>query len=265
LILERSRFASVADLEDPALAVWLDPLGIDEVTRRRHNRKVWEWCYVLASLESIGLLEAGRSALGFGVGRERLPAIMASRGMRVVATDQGVETAGDWATTDQHAGALDELRYDDVCPSAVFEQLVSFRPVDMNEVPADLTGFDVVWSSCAFEHLGSPAAGLRFVRDSVQRLAPGGVAVHTTEVRVDGGDDLDLRGTVLYSVGRMRALVGELRALGYETDFDLHVPAAHEHDRFVDEAPYQFAPAHMKMAIGGAVSSSFGLVVRRPS
>ena len=42
--------------------------------------------------------------------------------------------------------------------------LVSLRHVDMNHVPADLAGrFDIVWSACALEHLGSIANGLRFM------------------------------------------------------------------------------------------------------
>lgn len=244
---------------------WLDYLAIDPLTRQRHNRKVWEWCFLLSSMHSLGLLEIGRSAVGFGVGRERLPAILAAHGVLVLATDQAADTAGAWATTDQHAAVLDELRYDDVCSPAEFERLVSFRSYDMNDRDRPLGRFDVCWSSCAFEHLGSPQHGLDFVADSARHLAPRGWALHTTEVRVDGGPDLDLGGTVLYAVETIERLVASLVEDGWWVEADFTVPAAHAHDRYVDRPPYRFQPAHMRMEMAGAVSSSFGLVLQAPS
>ena len=49
----------------------------------------------------------------------------------------------------------------------------------MNAVP-DIGRFDLIWSCCALEHLGSPEAGLKFVRHTLGLLEPGGVSVHTT-------------------------------------------------------------------------------------
>jgi hypothetical protein len=259
----RSQLPSAAQGDHPRFRGWLTELGFDDTPRFRYDRKVWEWCFILEAFQQRGLLAPGRRALAFGVGRERLPAILASRGVAVVATDQAAETAGSWATAGQHAAALDELRYDEVCPSARFERFVTFRPVDMTAIPDDLRDFDMVWSSCAFEHLGSAAAGADFVLRSMDCLRPGGTAVHTTEARVDGGPDLELDGVVLYSVATLRRLLARLRLQGHMVLANYKVPNEGEADRFVDEPPYPHEPYHLKLRVGNAVSSSFGIVVRK--
>ena len=258
----RSQFPSALQGDDARYVGWMGELGYEDVPRLRHNRKIWEWCFILEALNSAGLMAPGRRALGFGVGRERIPALLASRGVAVVATDQPSATAGDWATKDQHSAALDELRCDEVVPTERFERLVSFRALDMNDVPADLVDFDMMWSSCAFEHLGSPEAGTTFALESLKCLKPGGIAVHTTEVRVDGGPDLDLGGTVLYSVDSMRDLVRDVRMSGHRVTANFHIPQEHPADRHVDTSPYTFDPAHLKLRIGDATTSSFGLIIR---
>src|SRR4029079_19437682 len=68
---------------------------------------------------------------------------------------------------------------------------------------------------------------------------------------------------VLYSVDSMLGLVRELGRVGCDVVADFTVPLAHEHDRFVDQSPYAFDPAHLKLRIGDAVTTSFGLVLRR--
>ena len=208
----RSQLPSAAQGDHPRFRAWLPELGFDDTPRFRYDRKIWEWCYILEAFQKQGLLAPGGRSSRSASGRERIPAILACRGVTVVATDQRAETAGGWATVGQHAGDLDELRCDEVCPSARFERLVSFRPVDMTAIPDDLRDFDMVWSSCAFEHIGSAADGLEFVLRSMDCLRPGGRAVHTTEVRVDGGADLELDGLVLYSIATLRRFVARLSA-----------------------------------------------------
>ena len=80
--------------------------------------------------------------------------------------------------------SLQSLSNTDVVPDEVLERLVTARYVDMNEIPNDLGRFDLVWSSCALEHLGTPQAGLDFVMRTLDLLEPGGLAVHTTELEL---------------------------------------------------------------------------------
>ena len=257
----RSQMASAAQTEHPHYLAWMDELEAEADTQ--YHRKIWEWCFILEALQQSGLMAPDRRVLGFGVGRERIPAVLAARGLAVVATDQPVDTAGSWTTTGQHASALEALRADSICPPERFERLVSFRPVDMNALPDDLTGFDLMWSSCAFEHLGVPERGTDFVFESLRCLRPGGVAVHTTELRVEGTEDVDLDGTVLYSVRTMERLVARLRMRGHHVRANLRVPWDGKADRFIDEPPYVQRPYHLKLRFGDEITTSFGLIVTK--
>ena len=96
-----------------------------------------------------------------------------------------------------------------------------YRDVDMNAIPADLRGFDFTWSSCALEHLGTLAAGMDFVVAQMDCLAPGGVAVHTTEYLVSSNDaTVEAGGTVFYRRRDIEALADRLRRAGHAIDVD---------------------------------------------
>ena len=53
----------------------------------RLHRKIWEFCFIAQALDERGMLARGRRGLGFAVGTEPLPAMFASRGCAIVATD----------------------------------------------------------------------------------------------------------------------------------------------------------------------------------
>src|SRR4051794_26365266 len=150
-------------------------LGPPLVPRPRHHallpplyhRKLWEDCFVLQVLWEQGVLQPGRRALGFAVGQEPLPAILASRGVEGLATDIAAEDARaqDWIAPGQHGTGPDPLFRPPLSDRAEFDRLVAFRSVDMAALPEDLQdgSRDIVWSACSMEHLGSHAAGLAFV------------------------------------------------------------------------------------------------------
>lgn len=104
-------------------------------------------------------------------------------GCTILATDldqQAAEQKG-WVDSKEHAASAEILNHAGICPPKTFAESVSYRTVNMNDIPDDLNGFDFLWSSCAFEHLGSLDHGLNFVIDAMKCLKPGGLAVHTTE------------------------------------------------------------------------------------
>jgi hypothetical protein len=264
----RSGLCTEAQLTSPRFLQWAermrvawDPAG-DGGPVPLH-RKVWEWAFIAAALEERGMLAPGRRGLGFGVGTEPLTALFASYGCEIVATDLEPDAALDqgWASTGQHAAALDDLNQLGLCPADDFARNVSYRQVDMNHVPADLVGFDFCWSSCALEHLGSLAAGRAFVLASLGTLRRGGVAVHTTEFNVSSNDaTVDHDGTVLYRRSDVESLAADLRRDGNLLDLDFHAgngPA----DQHVDAAPY--SSVHLKLRLAEFVVTSLGLVVER--
>lgn len=220
---------------------------------------------MLRALESCGLLEDGRTGLGFGVGREPLVAAIAARGPSVLATDLPPDhpLAAGWTASGEYGGSLDALNDRGICPERTFRDRVRFEFVDMREAGGLPGSYDFVWSSCALEHLGSAEAGLRFLRASLARLKPGGVALHTTEYNVSSDSNtVDSGPVVLYRRRDLLALADEVRAAGFEIELNLNTGNAPA-DRHVDIWPYDGA-WHLKMLHTRFATTSIGLLIRRP-
>jgi SAM-dependent methyltransferase len=265
-----SRTCRQADIEHDWLRHWSRILGTPPV----YHRKLWEDCFVLQSLWEAGMLAPGRRALGFAVGREALPAILAAHGVSVVATDLdgSDERARDWIETGQHGSATEGLYRPGLLDRAEFDRLVGFRPADMARLPDDLLqgGFDMVWSVCALEHLGNLDRGMAFVEAAMRCLKPGGIAVHTTELNLDeAGETLSQGGTVLYQRKHLEQLAARLAAQGHRM-----LPLDYAHppgimDQFVDIPPFEegrvplghLSPPHLRLSIAGHAATSVGIVV----
>ncbi|WP_420140513.1 SAM-dependent methyltransferase [Sphingomonas sp.] len=256
-----SQMCTAAQFDEPAYAAWRERMRFP----LHNHRKQWEFVYILQALERHGALRPGSRGLGFGVGAESLPAFFASLGCEIVATDlpETDQEAASWRGTGQHADTLAGLSRPDLCTEDDFFRRVSFRAVDMTHIPPDLTGFDFCWSACAYEHLGSIAAGLRFVKESIRRLRPGGIAVHTSELNLTSNTRTVDRGpTVLFRRKDMERLALDLIREGHEVapiTYDMGDRPVDEH---VDLPPYLDAE-HLKVALRQYVTTSFGIIVRR--
>ncbi len=232
------------------------------------HRKTWEHCYIISVLATYGMIGMGRRALGFGCGRERIPALLASRGVEVLATDApegGTANDQGWRSTDQFAGNLADLFYPQIIHLDDFERLVGFEPVDMNAIPAALDGqFDCCWSSCALEHLGSLQHGLDFIENSLRSLKPGGIAVHTTEFNLSSDvDTVETPGLSLYRRQDLEKLAARLTAQGHEVlPLNLH-PGYDPVDEHIDVPPYGLP--HLKVMVQKVAVTSVGIVVRKGS
>jgi len=256
-----SQACTQKQMEEPCYFQWCR--AIREAPRM--HRKQWEFCYILQALETRGMLAPGKRGLGFGVGREPLAAVFASRGVSVLATDlepEGARQAG-WVATAQHAVSKAALNDRGICDPETFEKLVEFRFMDMNAIDQDLVGqFDFVWSACALEHLGSIRRGLEFVVNSVRCLKPGGVAVHTTEFNCSSNrDTLDNASTVLFRKRDFLLLERRLKLMGAEMAFNFNL-GEQPLDRHVDVPPYS-TDSHLKLQIMRWATTSFGLIVHK--
>jgi hypothetical protein len=265
------RLCRQADIESPWLRHWTQRARMAPL----YHRKVWETAYVLQAIWESGLASPGRSALGFAVGQEPIPAVLAALGMDVLATDLASHDprAQVWRETSQNAEELRALARPAILPDAAFQARCSFRHVDMTAIPHDLLGgFDVVWSSCSLEHLGSIAAGLDFIEAAMACLKPGGLAVHTTEFNLAAGEEtIDNWSTVLFRRRDIEACVERLRAAGHTVlpvDFSVGEGLL---DLFVDVPPYlpmeDFAlrrptTPHLRLSIDGFPATSIGLIIR---
>lgn len=267
-----SQATSAAQCADPAYLAWLRELtGVPQggEVRNTLNRKTWEWAYIAEATTQAGLMTAGRKALGFGVGNEPMPALFASRGLDVLATDQAAEVGAEWDSTGQLMTGLGGLSRPFLVDDDELAARVTLRNVDMNAVPADLGTFDVVWSSCVIEHLGSPQRGLDFVLESCKLLAPGGIAVHTTELELTPRDNTaDYGHCAVYRLEDLRGLAERLSEVNCTASFNFTVSMDTPADRWIslvlvegESAPPDIA--HLKLAISDSVSTSFGLLIRR--
>lgn len=229
-------------------------------------RKYWEWSAILEALRTRGMLEPGRSGMSFAVGQEPLPSIMASHGVRVLATDLAAASVSSaWADTGQHSTDLEGLYKESIVDRATFDSLVSFMPADMNALPPVGEQFDFVWTSCAFEHLGTLGNGLDFVVNAMDFLKPGGIAVHTTEFNITSNEATIVEGwNCLYRKRDLEELDARLRfkqcALE-PIDFDI---GHHPYDLMFDQEPY-FNPGrvHIKLQIGNFICTSVLLIARK--
>lgn len=261
----KSSLCTQAALESPAFVEWvrrIDPSHVKSDGTPKMHRKLWEWCFIAEALRERGVLRPGSRGLGFAVGREPLPALFASLGCEVLATDMAPDPAADrgWVGTDQHAGSADRLCRPYAFDPAAFAERVGYRAVDMTDLPADLSGYDFCWSACSLEHLGSLEEGTRFVVRAMDCLNPGGVAVHTTEFNLTSNAFTVAEGhDVIYRRCDIDGLVSRLRAAGHavEVDYD---PGSGPLDHQIDSPPYRDEP-HLKLLLYGYVSTSLGLIV----
>ncbi len=235
--------------------------------RPRYHRKQWEFAYISQALYERGMLAPGRRGLGFGVGHEPLPALYASFGAEVVASDQSLQGAiqAGWATSNQHSTDLSVLNDRGICTDRMFKELVSFAEVDMNAIdPKFNEQFDFCWSACALEHLGSLEHGLQFIKNTMRVLKPGGVAVHTTEFNLSSNDaTIESEGLSVYRRRDIDRLMAELAADGYlPSPIDFHLGEGFA-DTVVDLPPYVRDEPHIRLKLADYDCTSIGLIVQR--
>lgn len=232
----------------------------------RMHRKDWEWFYISQALFEHDLLRPGKRGLVFAVGQEPLPSLFASLGCEIVATDQAPEQAvvSGWAATPMYSSQVDTLFDGRVCAKDQFDRLVSYRSVDMNAIDADLDGqFDFCWSSCAFEHLGSLEHGLAFVENSIRTLAPGGIAVHTTEFNLSSNDDtMETPGCSIYRRRDIEDLVRRLEDAGHRVEPLDWTDGRGFAETVVDLPPYKQSP-HLRLNIAQYDCTSIALIIRK--
>ena len=168
-----------------------------------------------------------------------------------------------WDNANQLCFGLDSLNKRRLCDAEDFDRLVSYRPVDMNDIPDDLVDFDFNWSSCSFEHLGTLDKGFRFLQNQLKTLKPGGWAVHTTEYNLSSNDETqEHNSTVLYRQRDIEYIIGALRSEGhFVEELDLSMGGLPE-DFLVDVEPHQ-QKIHLKLQVDKYVVTSIGLIIRK--
>ncbi len=269
-----SKASTQSDMESDWVSYWCQELKIPVI----FHRKVWELAYALQAVYETGKLKPGMSAVGFGCGVEALPSYFASKGVQVVITDLEPEDSRSlgWADTNQHTATLNSAYHGNLIDRDKFDNLVSLRYVDMNNIPQDLQGYDFCWSICALEHLGSIEKGLNFIENSLGVLKPGGVSIHTTEYNFMYEDEtIDNWGTVLFLRKHFKELYDRLTRQGHKVrPLDLSI-GDKPLDRFIDLPPFPHnysdfmrsqwgdENSHLKVSVDGFPCTCFGLIIEK--
>ncbi len=230
--------------------------------------KFWQNAVMAQALYERGVLEKGKTCIGFGVGRERLPALFAKAGVKVTATDQDftTEKAKHWQKHELATGtqSLNKLS---ICEPRKFSENVTYKSLDMTKIPKSLVGkYDFLWSNCALGHLGSIDAGINFIIESAKCLKTGGYAVHTTEVNVISNTHTvdNNPETVIFRPRDIRRLSSKLRAKGYELS-PLQLQFGHTPDDHKISISPQFGNDYSKLQVGGYIITQVVLVIHKPA
>ena len=205
--------------------------------------------------------------MGFGVGREALPALFSSYGCDIVATDLDEHEAmkKEWIQSGEHAqGKKELLRKIYELDQEKVEENIIYRTVDMNEIPGDLRNFDFCWSSCSLEHLGSIRQGMEFVKNSIKVLKKGGIAVHTTEYNLYSNEDtLETEGLSIFRKKDLLQLKSELEEEGYYVEpFDWNYGSTIQ-DNFVDLPPFGMKNSHLRLMLDKYPCTSVGIIIKK--
>jgi hypothetical protein len=248
-----SQLCTAAQFDEPAAQEIMKAMGM----ARRLHRSNWQQLYVVSVLATLGCIAKGRSAIGLGTTRQRIAALLASRGLEVMAMGRPGATAPEEARGGYH------LFFPEVVRLADFELLVHFAEQDLKEPDLDLGGpYDICWSCDVAQHMGHMDEVLGLVESSLNLLKPGGVAVHTLDFNI-GSDTDTIEGNDL-TVPRRRdieVLVQRLVRAGHEVlPVNLH-PGHDFADGVVDLRPYSLP--HLKVQMGDHVVTSLGLAIRR--
>jgi hypothetical protein len=269
-----SKACTQEDMESDWVACWCGELRIPLI----FHRKVWEFAYVLQAFYEAGKITPGARGLGFGCGEEPIASYLASKGLSVTVTDlpPADRKVSGWANTHQHAGELRRAHHARIVDLETFERNASLEYVDMNDIPPGLRDYDLCWSICAFEHLGSIQRGLDFVENALAPLKPGGVAVHTTEFNFfNDKETLDNWPTVLFQRRHFRELASRLEQKGHRVaPLDFRV-GSKPMDQFIDIPPFVHdwpeearndwgaIANHLKVNVDGFPCTCFGLTITK--
>jgi hypothetical protein len=181
-----SQLCTLAQFTDPALLEIAEAMGMPT----DQSRRLWESCYAVSALATHGAIAPGKRAIGFAVGRNRITALLASRGVEVLATDRAEPMVATAHTLQDHLRhRLLGLLHPDVVHLEEFERLTAFQEIDPAEVPTSLHGqFDACWSLAAVPTAGSLDKALAFLRGSLDVLRPGGVSVHVFDLNIGSNE-----------------------------------------------------------------------------
>lgn len=265
-----SKTVTQEDLSSIWVRYWLRELG----EPFRFHRQPWEFAYVLQSLRDTRGIGPGVRALVLGEQRNPVVSYLAARGVHNTVLVQA-------ASIDAASTSMPELmrrmsHRHELIAGDRFDAGVTGRIGSVSDMPIEETGYDVVWTIDHLNRLNSAAAARNEILAAMGRLRPGGVGVFVFDL------DLSSEG-VSDTAARLRR--DDLKMIARQMIADGHYVAPLNFkagngplDCFIDTPPYPGQVSqplrdvwgdealHLKLLLGGAVCTSFGMMItRRPA
>ncbi len=260
----RSEVISEARFKEDNFFAWMNLLKEKPTL---HNKQFQQYA-IMEAANSVPIYDGTRRyAIGFGVGREPIPAALIQLGFDVIATDYlDGEIASQWKNTGELADNYEELNLRGIASAKEFAEHLRFRNLDMNILPAEYSNqFDFVWSSCSLGHIGGYQAGLDFIENSLKLLKPGGIALHTTELDASSFKDKYESSTLnFYKLKDLNEVIGRARAKGFSVS-NIELPTKYRgvSEKYVVREPWAEKP-HIRIEIYGREILSTALIFHRP-
>lgn len=187
--LPHNKLIDLADFSHPELLPHLHDIARGEMVRFGLSEpmivpdsKQWECAMMLRTLTDLGVLRPGAVLAGIGAGTEETTFVLASKGCIVFPTDRYLERT-PWSDVAPADFMINARQY-----STHSYERGSVIPVhtDARLLALPTNFFDGVYSAGSIEHFGSLEAVAAAAEEIGRILKPGGVAVLSTEFRLDG-------------------------------------------------------------------------------
>jgi SAM-dependent methyltransferase len=191
--LPLSKLIEIEDFRSPELSPYLVEVNSDAASQSGTLRedvapdsKQWECAMTLRALDRAGVAGPGRMIAGIGVGTEVTMFALARRDCLVFAVDRYLHRSV-WSDVAPAGMMIDPARY-----SALPFPRGHVIPVNGSGLQVNLPTMqmDAVFSTGAIEHFGSLERVAIAAREFGRILRPGGIAVISTQFRIDGPADL---------------------------------------------------------------------------
>jgi hypothetical protein len=248
-----SQICTAAQFDDPAFAEIMGAMGL-QPTRTRAK---WEHAWIVSVLATEGMIAPGRRGLAVDVGRERIAALVASRGGEVLAV--GAEEDTPRAIEARRS----QLFHPEIVHIEDFDRLVRFAPFDPGAIGSfPEATMDFCYTIGMPGRLRSIEATLAFLEASLAPLRPGGLALHCIDFNLSSDKTTwELPNLVILRRCDIEALAERLAPAGHRIlPFNTH-PGSDLMDEQVT-APPATTRGH-RQRHGLVVATSFGLAIRK--
>lgn len=189
LTIAYNKPCELEDFHDPGLVALMRDLFAHDLRRfgpgfpaGREYRKYWEVAMAARSLRDFGALGGHAEVLGVGAGTENTIFWLTRHARRVHATDLYL-AGGEWGDT---ASPLMLTAPERLYADPWFPRRLIVQHMDGRELRYEDASFDGVFSCSSIEHFGDLEDVHRALAEMCRVLRPGGVAVVSTELRLEG-------------------------------------------------------------------------------